>query len=78
MFRDLRQVNDPEAPVTTTKPFPYDTVPTGPTPGSLIVDHGSQSASAVQAAAVAKAARRKASNFLVVGAAHTKSGTRWQ
>ncbi|MBA3807190.1 MAG: penicillin acylase family protein [Solirubrobacterales bacterium] len=74
VFRDLRQVNDAEAPTTTTKPFPYDTVPTGPTPGSLVIDHGSASASAVQAASTAKAARRKASNFLVVGAAHTKSG----
>jgi acyl-homoserine lactone acylase PvdQ len=74
VFRDLRQVNDPEAPVTTTKPFPYDTVPTGPTPGSLLIDHGSQGASVVEAASTAKAARRKASNFLVVGGSHTKSG----
>ena len=29
VFRDLREVNDPEAPTTTSKPFPYDQVPTG-------------------------------------------------
>jgi len=66
VFRDLREVNDPEAPVTTTKPFPYDQVPTGPTPGSLVIDHGSIGASAVAASAAAKASRRKASNFLLV------------
>jgi acyl-homoserine lactone acylase PvdQ len=66
VFRDLREVNDPEAPVTTTKPFPYDQVPTGPTPGSLVVDRGSASAAAVAASAAAKAERRKASNFLLV------------
>lgn len=74
VFRDLREVNDPEAPTTTTKPFPYDGVPTGPTPGALVVEPGSVSASAVKAAAVAKASRRKASNFLVIGASRTKNG----
>ena len=74
VFRDLREVNDPEAPVTTTTPFPYDQEPTGPTPGALVVDPGSMSASAVKATQVARASRRKASNFLVVGAANTKAG----
>ena len=32
VFRDLKEVNDPEAPTTTSKPFPYDGVPKGPTP----------------------------------------------
>jgi acyl-homoserine lactone acylase PvdQ len=73
VFRDLRQVNDPEAPVTTTKPFPYDQVPTGPTPGSLVIDRGSTNASAAHAAAAARASRRKASNFLLVGPGHTRS-----
>ena len=36
VFRDLRQVNDPEAPVTTTRRFPYDLVPTGRTPGAVV------------------------------------------
>ncbi|HEX8714800.1 MAG TPA: penicillin acylase family protein, partial [Solirubrobacteraceae bacterium] len=74
IFRDLREVNDPEAPTTTSKPFPYDTVPTGPTPGAAVVDRGSRSAAAVNAQAQATAAHRDASNFLVVGGADTKSG----
>jgi acyl-homoserine lactone acylase PvdQ len=72
VFHDLREVNDPEAPVTTTKPFPYDQVPTGPTPGAVLIDHGSRSASAIKADAVAQAARRKASNFLLVGPGHSR------
>jgi acyl-homoserine lactone acylase PvdQ len=74
VFRDLRQVNDPEAPTTASQPFPYDTVPTGPTPGSPLIDQGSVSTSALNAATVAKAARRKASNFLLVAANRSKSG----
>ncbi|HWX95915.1 MAG TPA: penicillin acylase family protein [Solirubrobacteraceae bacterium] len=74
IFHDLREVNDPEAPTTTTKAFPYDQVPTGATPGSLLIDPGSPSASAVHAAAVAKASRRKASNFLLVGSQLAKGG----
>ena len=45
VFRDLREVNDPEAPTTTNKPFPYDTVPTGPTPGAAVIEPGSASPS---------------------------------
>jgi len=74
VFRDLREVNDPEAPTTTSKPFPYDQVPTGPTPGAAIIDQGSASASAVKAIAAVKASRRKASNFLLVGPGHTANG----
>jgi len=74
VFRDLREVNDPEAPTTTTKPFPYDGVPTGPTPGAAVIDPGSVSASAVQAASVAQASKRKASNFLLAGPEHSADG----
>jgi acyl-homoserine lactone acylase PvdQ len=74
VFRDLREVNDPEAPTTTNKPFPYDGVPTGPTPGAAVIDPGSISPAAAKAAAVATASRRKASNFLLVGPHHTLSG----
>jgi acyl-homoserine lactone acylase PvdQ len=74
VFRDLREVNDPEAPTTAATPFPYDQVPTGPTPGAMVVDPGSMSPSAVKAIAATRASRRKASNFLVVGASHTKDG----
>ena len=74
VFRDLREVNDPEAPVTTTRPFPYDGVPTGPTPGAAVIDPGSESSSAVAAVAAAKASKRKASNFLLVGPEHSADG----
>ena len=74
VFRDLRQVNDPEAPVTTTRPFPYDGVPSGPTPGAVVIDPGSTSSSAAQAASVARAAKRKASNFLLAGPGHSADG----
>jgi acyl-homoserine lactone acylase PvdQ len=74
VFRDLREVNDPEAPTTTTKPFPYDGAPSGPTPGAAVIDPGSVSASAAQAASVAQASKRKASNFLLAGPAHSADG----
>ncbi len=74
VFRDLREVNDPEAPVTIAKRFPYDQVPSGPTPGSPVIDHGSMSSSAVAAAAAARASRHKASNFLLVGGGLTGDG----
>ena len=74
VFRDLRQVNDSEAPTTARKAFPYDTVPTGPTPGSPVIDAGSQSASAAQAASQASASKRKMSNFLLVGHGKSKDG----
>ena len=74
VFRDLKEANDPEAPTTAAKAFPYDTVPTGPTPGAAVVEPGSLSASADVAAAAVKATRRKASNFLLVGAGDSSSG----
>jgi acyl-homoserine lactone acylase PvdQ len=73
-FSDLREVNDPEAPVTTTKPAPYDGEPTGATPGAAVIDPGSMSASAVQAANATRASRRKASNFLLAGPEHSADG----
>jgi len=74
IFRDLREVNDPEAPTTASKPFPYDQVPSGPTPGAVVVEPGSLSPAATRAVAATKASRRKASNFLLVGAANSKLG----
>jgi acyl-homoserine lactone acylase PvdQ len=73
-FSDLRAVNDPEAPTTTSKPFPYDGEPTGPTPGAAVIDPGSVSASVMQAANATKASRRKASNFLLAGSEHAADG----
>jgi len=74
VFRDLRQVNDTEAPTTARKAFPYDTVPTGATPGSLLVDQGSRSAAAIKAASQAAASKRRMSNFLLVGHGKSKDG----
>jgi acyl-homoserine lactone acylase PvdQ len=73
IFRDLREVNDPEAPTTASKAFPYDQAPTGPTPGALVVEPESLSPSAVSAVAATRASRRKASNFLLVGSQLTKA-----
>jgi acyl-homoserine lactone acylase PvdQ len=74
VFRDLKEVNDPEAPTTGTTAFPYDLEPTGPTPGALQVEPGTRSASAVNAAAALTASRRKASNFLLAGATDAANG----
>lgn len=74
IFRDLREVNDPEAPTTTQQTFNYDGVPAGPTPGAVVIDHGSLGAAAAHAQAEAQASHRDASNFLVVGANDTKKG----
>jgi len=74
VFRDLREVNDPEAPVTIPKRFAYDQVPSGPTPGSPVIDRGSMSSLAVAAAAAARGSRHKASNFLLAGGGLTEDG----
>ena len=74
IFRDLREVNDPEAPTTISTPFPYDGVPKGPTPGAMIVDPGSESSAAAADASARKATHRLASNFLVVGPHHSADG----
>ena len=74
VFRDLREVNDPEAPTTIAKAFPYDGVPTGPTPGAMVIDPGSQSSSAVAATAATAASRRLASNFIIAGPNHSADG----
>ena len=71
VFRDLREINDPEAPTTAKKAFPYDGVPTGPTPGAALIEPGSESPAAVRATTTTRASRRDASNFLLVGAGTT-------
>ncbi len=74
VFRDLRSVNDPEAPTTISKAFPYDGVPTGPTPGAMVIDPGSESRSASAAVDATAASRRLASNFIVAGHTHSANG----
>ena len=67
VFRDLREVNDPEAPTTIKKPFPYDGVPKGRTPGAMLIDPGSESAAETTALAVQETSHKLASNFIIVG-----------
>jgi acyl-homoserine lactone acylase PvdQ len=74
VFRDLREVNDPEAPTTINKTFPYDTVPKGPTPGATVIDPGSESPSATAAAAAQTATHRLASNFIIPPANDSADG----
>ncbi len=73
-FRDLREVNDPEAPTTISKPFPYDGVPKGPTPGAMVIDPGSESPAVAAAATAHTDSRRLASNFIIAGARHSADG----
>jgi acyl-homoserine lactone acylase PvdQ len=74
VWRDLRSANDPEASVTTTRHFPYVTQRSGRTPGSLVADAGSLSASAASAARVAQQGRVRASNAVLVGRRRSASG----
>jgi acyl-homoserine lactone acylase PvdQ len=74
VFRDLREVNDPEAPTTIDKPFPYDGVPKGATPGATVVDPGSESNTETAAASAQVASHRLASNFIIAGSKHSADG----
>ena len=74
VWSDLRSAQDPETSVTTTRRFPYVTQRGGNTPGSLVVDPGSMSASAANAAKVAMAARARASNAVLVGKSRSATG----
>lgn len=74
VFRDLKEVNDPEAPTTTSNEFAYDQEPAGATPGAVMVEPGTQSPAAVKAAAALTASRKKASNFLLAGSGDTANG----
>jgi acyl-homoserine lactone acylase PvdQ len=74
VFRDLREVNDPEAPTTISKPFPYDGVPKGPTPGAMVIDPGSESSSETASLTAHAASHRLASNFIIAGSKHSANG----
>jgi acyl-homoserine lactone acylase PvdQ len=74
VFRDLREVNDPEAPTTISKPFPYDGVPKGPTPGAMVIDPGSESSSEAASITAHVASHRLASNFIIAGSKHSANG----
>lgn len=74
IFRELGQVNEPEATTSIPKAFPYNLVPTGPTPGSPAIDAGSVSASAVRAAHATVAGHRRASNALLLAPSASATG----
>jgi acyl-homoserine lactone acylase PvdQ len=74
VWRDLRETDDPEAPVTLAKRFPYELNPTGPAPGSAVIDAGSLSPTAARAADVAQSSQRDMSNALLVGAGRSSTG----
>ena len=74
VFRDLREVNDPEAPTTIKKRFPYDGVPKGPTPGAMVIDPGSESSAETTALATTASSHRLASNFVIAGSKHSANG----
>jgi acyl-homoserine lactone acylase PvdQ len=74
VYRDLRETNDPEAPTTARQAFPYDGVPSGPTPGAVLTDPNSFSASTAKNLKAITASHRRASNFLLAGNEDAKSG----
>jgi acyl-homoserine lactone acylase PvdQ len=74
IFKDLRRVNDPEAPTTGATAFPYDLEPSGPTPGALLVEPGTVSPAAQKAQTALLAQRRRMSNFLLAGSTEAANG----
>jgi acyl-homoserine lactone acylase PvdQ len=74
VFKDLREVNDPEAPTTGKTEFSYDGEPSGPTPGAMLVEPGSASYSAKKDQKALLGSRRKMSNFLLAGATDAENG----
>jgi len=74
IWRDFRSANDPETATITSRRFPYSTERGGSTPGSLVVDPGSMSASAARAAQVVQASRARASNAVLIGRNRSATG----
>ena len=66
MFADLREANDPEAPVTVPGSFPQE-LPSSPAPGSLVIDDGSFTGAPLSPPSAA-------SNALLIGAKRSKTG----
>ncbi len=74
VYRDLRETNDPEAPTTIKKRFPYDGVPKGATPGAMVIDPGSESSAESAAVATTAASHHLASNFEIAGSKLSANG----
>ena len=66
VFADLREANDPDAPVSLPGRFPHQ-LPSESAPGSAVLDHGSFTGAPLEAPAVA-------SNALLVGAKRSETG----
>lgn len=66
VFADLREANDPEAPVTVPGSFPQE-LPSSPAPGSLVIDDGSFTGAPLSPPSAA-------SNALLIGAKRSKTG----
>ena len=66
VFADLRQANDPEAPVTVPGTFPYGQ-PSSPAPGSVVVDRASFTRAPLDTPGLA-------SNAILVGARRSATG----
>ena len=66
VFADLRQANDPEAPVTAAGSFAYE-LPSASAAGSVVVDHGSFTGAPLAPAAFASSA-------ILVGAKRSQTG----
>jgi acyl-homoserine lactone acylase PvdQ len=66
VFADLREANDPEAPVSVPGRFPQQ-LPSAASPGSAVIDDGSFTGAPLEAPA-------SASNALLVGAKRSETG----
>lgn len=73
VWDDLTQHADDSTPATITKRFPYLRVPKR-TAGNVVLDAGSLNATASRAATAQAAARRYASNFLLVSGKRATGG----
>jgi acyl-homoserine lactone acylase PvdQ len=74
VFRDLKESNDLDAPVSSPGTFPYLTVPTGATPGAAVIDPGSLDQTGVTSAAAARSSQRLMSNAILVSAKRSATG----
>jgi acyl-homoserine lactone acylase PvdQ len=73
VFNDLSEHLDADTPLTSTKKFPYEHVPSS-SAGNAVVDDGSTSAATARAVANSANSRRYASNFLMVSAKRSATG----
>jgi acyl-homoserine lactone acylase PvdQ len=73
VFNDLSEHVDADTPLTSTKKFPYEPIPSS-SAGNAVIDDGSTSAATARAVANSANSRRYASNFLMVSAKRSATG----